>query len=75
MGGIIARLLSSNSNNSFSKWLPSESEMENQSAHKMFKFEAEPYISRAIFIATPHKGTAMASRALPDFLIQSLKYL
>ena len=73
MGGIIARLLSSNSNNSFSKWLPSESEMENQSAHKMFKFEAEPYISRAIFIATPHKGTAMASSSIARFFNTIIK--
>ena len=73
MGGIIARLLSSNSNNSFSKWLPSESEMENQLAHKMFKFEAEPYISRAIFIATPHKGTAMASSSIARFFNTIIK--
>lgn len=73
MGGIIARLLSSNSNNSFSKWLPFESEMENQSAHKMFKFEAEPYISRAIFIATPHKGTAMASSSIARFFNTIIK--
>ena len=73
MGGIIARLLSSNSNNSFSSWLPHQSLKNRKSskfrnlANKMFEFEAQKFIGRTIFIATPHRGSELASSGIGKF--------
>jgi len=74
MGGIIARLLSSTSSKEYSKWPPVGSNSfkipikSNELAKKMFRFKSQDYITRSIFIATPHRGTKLASSGIAKML-------
>jgi hypothetical protein len=68
MGGLHSRMQIIDSGNAFfstfSK-IPLEdlplSETTRESIRKSLIFERRPYVSRAVFIATPHKGSAIAS--------------
>ena len=79
MGGIIARLLSSTSNKTFKDWLPSGSTISGMTpkstdlAKKMFHFNSQDFITRSIFIATPHRGTQLASSGIARMLSSAIQ--
>tara|TARA_B100001094_G_C18066719_1_gene737843 strand:- start:444 stop:1112 length:669 start_codon:yes stop_codon:yes gene_type:complete len=79
MGGIIARLLSSKSSKTFKDWLPSGSTLSGISpksrdlAKKMFHFNSQDFITRSIFIATPHRGTELASSGIARMLSSAIQ--
>jgi pimeloyl-ACP methyl ester carboxylesterase len=69
MGGLAAKLMVTNSEDIIWKQiargpferLKAPADLKMQLAHNVF-FEAQPYITRVVFIATPHRGSAMARR-------------
>ncbi|MDC0048515.1 alpha/beta hydrolase [Verrucomicrobia bacterium] len=67
MGGILSRLMVSKNNKELPPWMPSptnNSQLPNKPkdlAADMFIFKPQEYIGRVIFIATPHRGTKVAS--------------
>lgn len=67
MGGLIARLMISTSNESLENIAPEERKLTAQqikSMSPMLRFKPFPNVSTAMFIATPHKGTAAAGSRL-----------
>lgn len=67
MGGMIARLLVSSADNQLHDWAmadartdPNQNDPERTLLNPMLRFEPPAGIERAIFIATPHRGTAIA---------------
>ena len=71
MGGMIARLMVSSSDQQLWDWALSNREVEPGRLERvrpvldpMLRFEPVPGVERAIFIAAPHRGTAVASRRL-----------
>ena len=67
MGGILSRLMVSKNNKELPPWLPipnNDSRSPRDSgdlATEMFFFNPQKFIGRVIFIATPHRGTKIAS--------------
>lgn len=71
MGGVIARLLVSSSGNALWKQLIEPRELDDGRLQRVerrlgpvLRFERVPAIERAIFIATPHRGTVVAGNRL-----------
>ena len=67
MGGILSRLMVSKNNDELPPWIPSpinnsqSSQKSEDLATEMFIFNPQKFIGRVIFIATPHRGTEIAS--------------
>ncbi len=74
MGGLLAQLMISYSDGSL--W-PKLMEQKSPYLHSLVQFKPVPFVSRVIFMATPHKGAYMASQwtgRLGDRLISFPKY-
>ena len=74
MGGILSRLMVSKNIKELPPWMPSPINNP-QLPHKpkdlatdMFIFKPQKYIGRVIFIATPHRGTKIASLKISRML-------
>ncbi len=81
MGGILARLMVTKSNDDFWHLLarksPKEIRWDKGTIEKVSRltfFEPLPFVKRAIFIATPHRGSAMAT-GLPGRIARRLIYV
>ncbi|SDR50494.1 hypothetical protein SAMN05443245_6680 [Paraburkholderia fungorum] len=71
MGGVIARLLVSTSDEELwttfqDKYLPEGAELdrEDERLNRLLRFSPMPQVERAIFIAAPHRGTPFASNRI-----------
>lgn len=80
MGGILSRLLVSSSGNTLwealNKYHPieaSKQETAKQQLGPYIFFEPLPEISRAIFIAAPHRGTPFADKSIARFIASLVK--
>lgn len=80
MGGILSRLLVSSSENAL--WdqyvethKPDEERQKavREKLHDFFFFEPLPNVTRAVFLAAPHRGTPYTNKTLPKLLLSLVK--
>ncbi|MBR6000313.1 MAG: alpha/beta hydrolase [Oxalobacter sp.] len=80
MGGILSRLMVSNSGDVLWETLKEHRQMDNkqqtearEKLHDYIYFSPLPEISRAIFIAAPHRGTPFADKTIARFIASLVK--
>lgn len=80
MGGILSRLLVSSSENVlWDQYLatrhPNEQRQKlvREKLHDIFFFEPLPNVTRAVFLAAPHRGTPYTEKTLPRLLLSLVK--
>lgn len=75
MGGMIGRLMVSTADTELWNWVQQERDIDSKNLNRLHRnldpilqFEPVPNIGRAIFIATPHKGTKVAGNNMVRWL-------
>ncbi|WP_225218264.1 esterase/lipase family protein [Luteimonas colneyensis] len=75
MGGVLSRLLVSSADDQLWTWMRENYELDDGRLERagprldrMLRFEPLPGVDRAVFIASPHRGTAVAGNGLGRFL-------
>lgn len=77
MGGVIARLMVSSTDQSLVQLAADHSRLTPQQIKRidpMLRFESFPHVSRAIFIATPHRGTSVAGGRLGRWMAGFIRF-
>lgn len=82
MGGMLTNMQIRSSGDSFARLLfdqpideiPGMSEKQRKSIKEILFYEANPDIARAVFIASPHRGSEIASSPLGDFGAKLIKF-
>ena len=76
MGGVIARLMVSSTDQSLVQLAADHSRLTPQQIKRidpMLRFEPFPHVSRAIFIAAPHRGTSIAAKPLGRWMASFIR--
>ena len=77
MGGVIARLMVSSTDQSLVQLAADRSRLTPQQIKRidpMLRFEPFPHVSRAIFIAAPHRGTSVAGGRLGRWMAGFIRF-
>ncbi|MCI2810251.1 esterase/lipase family protein [Eoetvoesiella caeni] len=77
MGGVIARLMVSSTDQSLVQLAATHSRLTPQQIKRidpMLRFEPFPHVSRAIFIAAPHRGTTVAGGRLGRWMAGFIRF-
>lgn len=77
MGGVIARLMVSSTDQSLVQLAADHSRLTPQQIKRidpMLRFEPFPHVSRAIFIAAPHRGTSVAGGRLGRWMAGFIRF-
>lgn len=77
MGGVIARLMVSSTDQSLVQLAADHSRLTPQQIKRidpMLRFESFPHVSRAIFIAAPHRGTSVAGGRLGRWMAGFIRF-
>ena len=75
MGGVLSRLLVSSADDELETWVQEQYGLDDgrlrragPRLERMLRFEPLPLVERAVFIAAPHRGTAVAGNGLGRFI-------
>lgn len=79
MGGVLARLMVSESGDALGEWLDRSLQLDQVDAglrhrlHGFVTFAPYPGVKRAIFMASPHKGTSVAAGRVAGFIARLIR--